>query len=689
MTAAQDRKMQFKSLARYCLSTVIALIARAIGLAFSTVGLLLVTTSAICYADNIVLIRANHTLSDEQKQIAQIADFYSLKLDSVEVGSKGTAGNAFTRLRQQGTLGVLISYDALPALDRKQVLAALRRPGRASIPILIFGIQGDEDSRELRLWSDGEIRACVQSAKEFRPTVLRVEDVPTLVRTLAGLRLPAVAAPSCTRRVEPGKEAEAVLTAEQGGSSGTVLARTRAERVETLFASHMVPFDRSWGGNPSALPQAFSSVAPFLLFLNHAVGDYGWHLDGHYANLTIDDPWLIEPYGHLDYKALLEEMEKHNFHTTIAFIPWNFDRSEADVVDLLRAHPERYSISIHGNNHAHREFGDYRDSPLQEQVANLKQAVDRMEKFRDLTGISYDRVMIFPHSVAPEATFTALKQLDFLGTANSLNVPAGSAFPADPTFLLRPFTANYGNFLSLFRYSAEGRVSRTEIAIQCFLGNPLLFYGHEKLFDNGIGEFNEFADLVNQIQPDTQWRSLGEIVRHLYLVRRRDDGEFDVRMFSSQMTLGNPTSSDTVFHVELEEDNPAALPSLAVDGSPAPLVRSGTKLTFRLVVPRGQTMNVRLRYHNENVASADLGRFSLHAAALRRISDFRDLYLSRFSLGRYVTGAYYRYGWDSIELHAEMAWRLVVALVGVGLAGAWYFRRKTLNKQVRGGELSR
>jgi len=80
MTAAQDRKMQFKSLARYCLSTVIALIARAIGLAFSTVGLLLVTTSAICYADNIVLIRANHTLSDEQKQIAQIADFYSLRL---------------------------------------------------------------------------------------------------------------------------------------------------------------------------------------------------------------------------------------------------------------------------------------------------------------------------------------------------------------------------------------------------------------------------------------------------------------------------------------------------------------------------------------------------------------------------------------------------------------------------------
>ena len=106
-------------------------------------------------------------------------------------------------------------------------------------------------------------------------------------------------------------------------------------------------------------------------------------MDGHYANLTIDDPWLTEPYGHLGYRALLEEMEKHNFHTTLAFIPWNYDRSEEDVVKLVRAHPERYSISIHGDNHTHREFGDYRVSPLPEQITSLKQAVARMDRFKN------------------------------------------------------------------------------------------------------------------------------------------------------------------------------------------------------------------------------------------------------------------------------------------------------------------
>ena len=65
-----------------------------------------------------------------------------------------------------------------------------------------------------------------------------------------------------------------------------------------------------------------------MIFAKYGAGDRGWHALHHDANLTIDDPWLREPYGHLDYKDLLTEMERHNFHTTIAFIPWNYDRSE-------------------------------------------------------------------------------------------------------------------------------------------------------------------------------------------------------------------------------------------------------------------------------------------------------------------------------------------------------------------------
>ena len=64
-----------------------------------------------------------------------------------------------------------------------------------------------------------------------------------------------------------------------------------------------------------------------------------WHSPGHYANLTIDDPWFAESYGHLTYNGLLGEMEKANFHTTIAFIPWNYDRSEGFLAGKASARP--------------------------------------------------------------------------------------------------------------------------------------------------------------------------------------------------------------------------------------------------------------------------------------------------------------------------------------------------------------
>ncbi len=111
----------------------------------------------------------------------------------------------------------------------------------------------------------------------------------------------------------------------------------------------------------------FFEIAPLMIFLKYSLKDYVWHCPNYYANFTIDDPWLIEPYGYLDYKALLKEMEKHNFHTTIAFIPWNYDRNKKEVISLFKDNPNRFSICIHGNNHDHNEFGSYSNRPLNEQ----------------------------------------------------------------------------------------------------------------------------------------------------------------------------------------------------------------------------------------------------------------------------------------------------------------------------------
>ena len=133
-----------------------------------------------------------------------------------------------------------------------------------------------------------------------------------------------------------------------------------------------------------------------------------------------------------------------------------------------------------------------------------------------------------------------LKKYNYWSTANSENVPLGSDEPGDPLFVLRPQTTSFGNFLSIKRQSAEIPVSSVRMAINAFLENPLLFYVHQEFFGNGIGAFNSIADQVNRIAPDTQWRNLGEISRHSYLMRLRQDGDYDVLALSANLVFTNP-----------------------------------------------------------------------------------------------------------------------------------------------------
>jgi hypothetical protein len=632
-----------------------------------------------CFAGDVVLIHGKRLYPTEEEMVRNLADFYGLTLYAVDASSQNAVKSAMSRMRNPGTLAVLTSQDALSELDWKQVQAALRRPKGLGIPILVFGVAAREDANELKLWSGGALKGCTPLPNDFRPKRLEVGSVKALTRTLAGLELPAVNSATCSMQFEPAPTIQTLLTARgDGGANAAVLVRTQSKTAETFFVPQIESFDLSRLGNPSGLQKVFSSMAPFILFLSYAAGDYGWHLDGHYANLTIDDPWLTQPYGHLDYPALLVEMEKHDFHTTIAFIAWNFDRSEPDVVTLFRAHPERFSICVHGNNHDHQEFGDYAVNSLGDQIADIKQGIARMEQFRALTGVPYDRFMVFPHGVAPEETFAVLKRYDFLGTSNLVNVPLGATSPTDPAFMLRPYTVAYANFLSLSRHPAGAQLPRLEIAIQSFLGNPILLYGHEDLFVKGIGTFDAFADYVNQVQPDTHWTSLGEIARHSHLVRQREDGEFEVRMFSNEMDLKNPTDRDAAFYIKRQEDFSSAIRSLTIDGVPAAPERSGNMLALRLVIPARQVRKLRVAYQNDlDLPREDIRKSELRVHALRRISDFRDLYLSRFAWGRDIKKYYYRNGWNSIELHLEQKWWVFVTCVALAFVALRYRRLRT------------
>jgi hypothetical protein len=412
-----------------------------------------------------------------------------------------------------------------------------------------------------------------------------------------------------------------------------------------------------------------------MMFLRFAAGERAWHSPGQYANLTIDDPWLREPYGHLNYEALLHEMQQHNFHTTVSFIAWNFDRSEPAVVSLFREHPERLSVCIHGNNHDHQEFGAYERRPFDGQVEDIKQALARMERFTQLTRLPHDAVMVFPHQIAPEGTLALLKRYNFVATANSRNVPMGQTAPADREFALRAVTVSFANFPSLRRYSVEAPIPASQLAIDSFLGNPELFYAHEGFFAAGIGAFNSVADTVNHLQPDTQWRSLGDIAVRLYLEKLRDDGGYDIRAYAPAVHLENVHRRDAMFFVSKDEDFTLPL-TVWVDGEPYPFERSGAQVRLQLLIPAAKSRSIRIVYGNDlRLGAINISRSSLRITAIRRLSDFRDNVVSRTPLGHQFIRSYSQSG---------VAWNLAAlcaVLLVIAAADIWFIRRqKRLSK---------
>src|SRR5438132_3992027 len=98
------------------------------------------------------------------------------------------------------------------------------------------------------------------------------------------------------------------------------------------------------------------SAVPFVLYVKWAFAETCWQAPEANACLVIDDPLLKPSYGFLNFQELLHLMERHRFSTNIAFIPWNWRRSDRKVVRLFTENPEKYSLSFHGFDNTCEEF---------------------------------------------------------------------------------------------------------------------------------------------------------------------------------------------------------------------------------------------------------------------------------------------------------------------------------------------
>lgn len=602
--------------------------------------------SSWCYPADVVFIGSARDLSTEQQEIKEATTFYGLDL---KVFTGGASHNDELELDRavelKETLAVVIAAKALAQVNERTLLRSLaRRPG-GPVPLLILGVTTETDPALLNTWSGGTAVGSRRLGPRHHLQYAIGLDAD-LAGPLKGQEIPFPSDDTFYFALSEHREASEIAEVRDDHEAVPVFIETTLNRQKVFLDCTMPRARQSLGeANKEGVVSAFAQDAPALMFVKYCAGARGWHALHHYANLTIDDAMLTEPYGFLEYQRLLAEMETHNFHTTIAFIPWNYDRCEAKVVSLVRSHPNRFSICVHGDNHDHKEFTDYRDKPLTVQVEALRQALARMNRFQTLTRIPYDKVMVFPHSIAPEKTLEALKGYDYLATVNSNNVPMGSSVPQGPLFALRPVTLLFGGFPSFSRYSAAAPVHNDFIAVNEFFDSPLLFYAHHELFERGIGAFDDVADRVNKSESDTRWQSLGDIVRHYYLLRLRDDSNYEVLAFSTEISLENTSSRASEFFVRKAGVDHPSIGSVEVSGQACPFHVRGDYVDFSVLIPAGQTRSVTIQYENHlSNPPIDIAKQATRVYILRMASQFRDDSLYRSATGRAVIHFYYEDG---------------------------------------------
>lgn len=608
---------------------------------------------------SVVLIRDAAGMPSEEAKLATAARFYGLDIRVEAMGPDKSAA-ALAAIRLPETIAVVVEAGALTALDEHRLESSLERFSGHHVPVLVAGITPQTPVGVLKEWSNGTVHG-VSDLAPGSDAAYMVGQGGEITGELSGIELPLPGQSETFFATGSGR-GDTLLGFHRGAKFAPSFMKVILHRQEIfLLCANGGSISSSTAPRSPALVEAFAEIAPYMIFLKHAAGDRGWSFPHHYANLTIDDPWLREPYGHLDYAGLLREMTRHSFHTTIAFIPWNYDRSEPAVVSLFRDHPDRFSISVHGDNHDHKEFEDFRSKPLDVQLADLRQGTARMEEFQKLTGLPFDRVFVFPHSIGEETILEHLKLQNYLATINSTMVPMGARQPSDPLFYLRPVSTSFGNFPSLLRYPADMPNPGPVIAISAFLNDPILFYTHQQFFARGIDAFDAVADKTNSVEPATQWQSAGTIASHLYLFRANEHAGYDVFSYSRYAEFENASGRTLVYNVTKREPDPNLIESVSANGRPCAFQIEDGLLHCTVIVAPGRTGSFAVAYKNAGIIRpTDIRHSSIRISLLRWASDFRDIQLSRFHLGDAVSEYYYRHALTSMQGSAILA---VLALV--------------------------
>jgi len=368
---------------------------------------------------------------------------------------------------------------------------------------------------------------------------------------------------------------------------------------------------------------------PPVLYLKWAFAATCWSAPERSGCLVIDDPLLRPTYGFVDYRELLSLMQRYKFSTNIAFIPWNWRRSDSGTIRLFRENPEYYSISVHGCAHTRAEFGSDASEHL---YAKTRQALERMDQHEAATGLAHDRVMVFPQGVFSEAAMRILKRTDFIAAVNNDTV----SFDRNP----RPITVAdvwdtaimaYDNF-ALFtrRYPSSGTEN---FAFDSLLGKPVIIVIHHGFCRDHCIRLIEFMEGLNALACPLIWRSLGELVKRSCRHRPLSPDVTQVEMYGKELRVENLSDRTKQFLIRRRESNPSLINEVLAGGRRTAWNCSDDRIRFQVEVKAGENVTIRLHLHELDEIKEGVENLNDRARTMLRryLCELRDNYVHKLT----------------------------------------------------------
>jgi hypothetical protein len=351
-------------------------------------------------------------------------------------------------------------------------------------------------------------------------------------RRVRGITLGDSFGPPLTRALAP----EAVL-AQSGGEP--VWTASTGPRVRHAVRSALPELGEHDVLYALLSQRPLTSIA-LLQFLRAITAPVGWRPAPLRATFVFDDPNLRwRSYGHINYARLAAHAADHGYHASMAMIPLDASRPHQPTVDLFRAHRERLSLVVHGNDHTRAELLAPREELAARAIA--AQAIRRITRFERSAGLTVDRVMTPPHGLCSKSMARALGAVGFDALAAIHPLPWTAAPPSAPPLAGWRAAQFVGGCAVVPRIPLES--SEADIAMRAFIDHPLLVYGHHQDLAGGLERLALAADRINGL-GEVSWTSVGAIV----------NANFETRLLGSRL-LVRPLARRVVLPVPTEVDS--------------------------------------------------------------------------------------------------------------------------------------